>query len=161
MLLLQKETFTIPRNCQVSFVTIAIYLFSNGYFVLLGMTLKPGDRVEGKTKHVKGKHGSIVREVEEGSKRKLFIIWDDESQGSFFTRAVKKIRTQNDDAPPKNAIFETNSANEQDERLGDDGEDPYLSESSTGSALSVDGTSDNEIGPEDGLVVPGVDQPIM
>ena len=74
MLLLQKETFTIPRNCQVSFVTIAIYLFSNGYFVLLGMTLKPGDRVEGKTKHVTGKHGSIVREVEEGSKRKLFIV---------------------------------------------------------------------------------------
>ena len=84
MLLRQIETFTIPRNYQVSFVTIAIHLFSNGYF------LKPGDRVEGKTKHIRGKHGNILREVEEGSKRKLFIVWDDESQGSFCTRAVKK-----------------------------------------------------------------------
>ena len=107
------------------------------------MTLKPEDRVEGKTKHINGKHGSIVREVEEGSKRKLFVVWDDESQGSFFTRAVKKIRTQNDDAPPNNAIFEINATNERVEQLGDDGEDAYLSESSMGSMLSVDGTSDN------------------
>jgi len=125
------------------------------------MTLKPGDRVEGKTKHIRGKHGRILREVEEGSKRKLFIVWDDESQGSFFTRAVKKIRTRNDDAPLMNATFEINTANEPSEELGEDEEDDSLSESSMRSALSVDGTSDNEIGPEDGLMVPGVDQPAM
>ena len=106
------------------------------------MTLKPGDRVEGKTKHIRGKHGSILREVEEGSKRKLFVVWDDESQGSFFTKAVKKIRTQNDDAPPKNATFETNTANERAEELGEDEEDGHLSESPMGSTLSIDGTSD-------------------
>jgi len=125
------------------------------------MTLKPGDRVEGKTKHIRRKRGSILREVEEGSERKLFIVWDDESQGSFFTRAVKKIRTQNEDAPPNNGIFEINTANERVQQLGDDEEDAYLSESSIGSALSVDGTSNNGIGPEDGLEVPGVDHPAM
>ena len=107
------------------------------------MTLKPGNRVEGKTKHIRGKHVSILREVEKGSKRKLFIVWDDESQGSFFTRAVKKIRTQNEDAPPNNGIFEINTANERVQQLGDDEEDPYLSKSSTGSTLSVDGILDN------------------
>jgi len=106
------------------------------------MTLKPGDRVEGKTKLIKGKHGCILREVEEGSKRKLFVVWDDESQGSFFTKAVKKNRTQNDDAPPKNATFETNTANERAEELGEDEEDGHLSESPMGSTLSIDGTSD-------------------
>jgi len=107
------------------------------------MTLKPGNRVEGKTKHIKEKHGRVHREVEEGSERKLFIVWDDESQGSFFTRAVKKNRTQNEDAPPINAIYEINAANERAEQLGDDEEDAYLSESSMGSMLSVDGILDN------------------
>jgi len=107
------------------------------------MTLKPRDRVEGKTKHIKGKHGSILREVEEGTKRKFFIVWDDDSQGSFFTRAVKKIRMQNEGAPPNNAIIEINAANERVGQLGDDEEDEYLSESSMESMLSVDGTSDN------------------
>ena len=125
------------------------------------MTLKPGDRVEGKAKHIKGKHGSILREVEEGTKRKFFIVWNNDSQGSFFTRAVMKTRTRNDDAPLMNATFEINTANEPAEELGEDEEDDSLSESSMRSALSVDGTSDNEIGPEDGLMVPGVDQPAM
>lgn len=121
------------------------------------MTLKIGDRVEGKTKHIQGKSGVIAREVNDNSKRMLFVIWDDESQGSYFPRAVKKIRQQNEDDPAIRAIMERNIEIHQNRPLLGDEEDDNNSESTTESNLSVDRNSDNEIGPEDGLVMPDVD----
>ena len=111
--------------------------------------------MEGKTKHIKGKHGLIIREIEEGSKRKIVVVWDDESQGCFFSRAVKKIRPEIEDDPPDNVDAEMNIDNHHNQPLGDDEEDDNLSESSTRSEPSVDGSSDNEVDPEDGLPCTG------
>jgi hypothetical protein len=107
--------------------------------------LKHGSRVEGRSKHFKSKHGTIVSVAGEGRKRKFEVLWDDQTVVVLNRRALVKIveptiENQHITVPrgeiPDEEIHGADSeddAGDDIDRFLQDGEDDEL---------------DNEIGPE-------------
>ncbi len=97
--------------------------------------LKPGFRVEGKNKLIRGKTGTIVREVVENRKRKLEVQWDDKSTDILFAKAIRQIivpATQNQEitaigreirSPNLDALQDMDHAEDDDDSLFDEDRD--------------------------------------
>ena len=115
------------------------------------MTLKPGDHVEGKSKFISGKRGVLVREMGEGRKRRVTVVWDDDTRGEYFVTAIKKFAGAMRQPIHVNGNIEPTLAPPHHQLGQEDVEDSDNDDVDNESAEDFDEGVENEVDPEDGL----------
>ena len=115
------------------------------------MTLTPGDHVEGRSKFILRKRGTIVSVHGEGRKRKMSVAWEDDTRGEYAVNALKKFAGAVGEVDVAEPIYPPSPPPIDDQAHASDEEDDGVSDGGQHDEERDEERGENEVTPEDGV----------